>query len=108
MKANPSKLKLSLNVLLYDEDAVVYGEKSREWFILILPKIINPNYVHFKGVEMQIILIEALFENFQVETHFSHLIYKTLLGLPFLLSDLEPIDADTYKSLVFITKNDSS
>ncbi|KAA6309810.1 MAG: putative E3 ubiquitin-protein ligase, partial [Streblomastix strix] len=54
------------------------------------------------------VLAKALFENFQVGTHFSHLIYKTLLDLPFLLSDLEPIDADAYKSLVFIAENDPS
>ncbi|KAA6404034.1 MAG: hypothetical protein EZS28_000434 [Streblomastix strix] len=49
MKTYPEKLKLRLNVLLYDEDAVYYGGISKEWFTLILPEITNPNYVLFKG-----------------------------------------------------------
>ncbi|KAA6308880.1 MAG: putative HECT-domain protein, partial [Streblomastix strix] len=113
MKTDPEKLKLRLNVLFYGEDAVDYGSISREWFTLILPEITNPNYALFKGggdVDKFLgrVLAKALFENFQVDTHFSHLIYKTLLDLPFLLSDLEPIDADAYKSLVFIAENDPS
>ncbi|KAA6388777.1 MAG: hypothetical protein EZS28_015692 [Streblomastix strix] len=54
------------------------------------------------------VLIKVLFENFQVETHFQYLKYKTHLDLPFFLSDLEPIDADAYQQLVFITMNDPS
>ncbi|KAA6394989.1 MAG: putative E3 ubiquitin-protein ligase Itchy, partial [Streblomastix strix] len=133
MKTDPEKLKLRLNVLFYGEDAVDYGGISREWFTLILPEITNPNYALFKGggdVDKYIyhinslsqvnqdhlqyfrflgrVLAKALFENFQVDTHFSHLIYKTLLDLTFVLSDLEPIDADAYKSLVLIAENDPS
>ncbi|KAA6354569.1 MAG: putative E3 ubiquitin-protein ligase Itchy, partial [Streblomastix strix] len=133
MKTDPEKLKLRLNVLLYGEDAVDYGGISREWFTLILPEITNSNYALFKGggdVDkyiyhinslsyvnqdhlqqfrfLRIVLAKALFENFQVDTHFSHLIYITLLDLPFLLSDLKQIDSDAYKSLVFIAENDPS
>ncbi|KAA6377287.1 MAG: putative E3 ubiquitin-protein ligase Itchy [Streblomastix strix] len=130
MMKDPSKLKLRLNVLLFVEDAVDYGGISRKWFTLILPEITNPNYALFKGggdVDKYIfhinslsyvnqdhlqyfrflgrVLVKALFQNFQVDTHFSHLIYKTLLDLPFLLSDLESFAADAYKSLVYIILN---
>ncbi|KAA6396576.1 MAG: putative E3 ubiquitin-protein ligase Itchy [Streblomastix strix] len=130
MKTDPEKLKLRLNVLLYGEDAVDYGGISREWFTLILPEITNPNYELFKGggdVEKYIyhinslsyvnqdhlqyfrflrrVLPKALFENFQVDTHFSHLIFKILLDLPFLLSDLDTIEDDAYKSHIFIIQN---
>ncbi|KAA6384293.1 MAG: putative E3 ubiquitin-protein ligase Itchy [Streblomastix strix] len=133
MKTNYQKLKLRLNVLFYGEDAFDYGGISREWFTLILPEITNPNYALFQGggdVDKYIyhinslsyvnqdhlqyfrflgrVFAKALFEDFQVNTHFSHLIYKTLLDLPFLLSDLDPIDDDAYKSLIFIIQNISN
>ncbi|KAA6400964.1 MAG: hypothetical protein EZS28_003511 [Streblomastix strix] len=54
------------------------------------------------------VLIKVLKQDFQVETHFSHLRYKSLIDLSFLLSDLEPIDADAYQQLVFIIVYDPS
>ncbi|KAA6383331.1 MAG: hypothetical protein EZS28_021142 [Streblomastix strix] len=86
METDPEKLKFILIVLLFDEDANDFGGISRERFILIFPKITNPNYVLFKG-------------GGDVDNH---------LDLSFLLSDLEQVDADAYKQLVFIIVYDPS
>ncbi|KAA6397536.1 MAG: putative E3 ubiquitin-protein ligase SMURF2 [Streblomastix strix] len=131
MNTNPDKLKLRLNIQFMGEDGIDYGGLTREWFSLILPEVTDANYALFIGgrdTDSYIysinplssvnqdhlqyfrfvgrVLGKALYENHLVNIHFSHLVYKCLLNQPFMLSDLEPVDADAYRSLIYVSEND--
>ncbi|KAA6360701.1 MAG: putative E3 ubiquitin-protein ligase Itchy [Streblomastix strix] len=127
------KLKLRPNVIFIGESGIDYGGLTREFFRIILPEIVKPTYALFSvGADTDNyiyhisplsflhknnldyyrfvgrILGKALFENQLVTIHFDRLIYKRLLNQPFMVSDLEPVDADMYRSLVYIKENDPS
>ncbi|GAA6003447.1 E3 ubiquitin-protein ligase TOM1 [Rhodotorula paludigena] len=119
-----------LNVKFYDEEGVDAGGVTREWFSVLARQIFNPGYAlfqpqaadsltyqpnklsyynkdhllyfHFVGR----IIGKAIHDQRILEAYFSRSMYKHMLGKPVDHRDLESIDPEYYKSLVWMLEND--
>ncbi|KAK5009442.1 hypothetical protein LTR28_001051 [Elasticomyces elasticus] len=66
---------------------------------------VNPEHLaSFKFVGR--IIGKALYENRVLDCHFSRALYKRILGRSVSIKDMETLDLDYYKSLVWILEND--
>lgn len=52
------------------------------------------------------IIGKALYENRVLDCHFSRAVYKCILGKPVSIKDMETLDLEYYKSLLWILEND--
>lgn len=119
-----------LNIRFNGEEGVDAGGVSREWFQVLARGIFNPDWalwqpvasdkttfhpnslswingehlVYFKFIGR--IIGKALHEGRVLDCHFSRAVYKRMLGKQPNLKDLESMDLDYYKSLVWILEND--
>ncbi|XP_067911887.1 E3 ubiquitin-protein ligase SMURF1 isoform X2 [Heterodontus francisci] len=130
MKMRPKDLKKRLMVKFRNEEGLDYGGVAREWLYLLCHEMLNPyyglfqystdniytlqinpdsavnpehlSYFHFVGRIMGL----AVFHGHYINGGFTLPFYKQLLGKPIQLSDLETVDPELHKSLVWILEND--
>ncbi|KAG5648371.1 hypothetical protein DXG03_004943 [Asterophora parasitica] len=123
-------LKRRLMVSFDGEDGLDYGGVSREWFFLLSHEIFNPSYGLFEysthdNYTLQInpasginpdhlsyfkfigrCLGLAIFHRRFLDAYFVPSFYKMILGKHMSLADLESVDADLHRSLVWMLDND--
>ncbi|KAG6377151.1 hypothetical protein JVT61DRAFT_1203 [Boletus reticuloceps] len=130
MKMRGDDMKKRLVIRFEGEDGLDYGGVSREWFFLVSHEIFDPSYGLFQysahdNYTLQInwmsginpehltyfkfigrIMGLAIFHRRFLDAYFVLSFYKTILGKKTSLSDLEAVDADLHRSLVWMLKND--
>ncbi|KAF9013244.1 hypothetical protein BDQ17DRAFT_1536926 [Cyathus striatus] len=123
-------LKRRLMVHFESEDGLDYGGVSREWFFLLSHEIFNPSYGLFEysahdNYTLQInpasginpdhlsyfkfigrVLGLAIFHRRFLDAYFVPSFYKMILGKHVSLADLEAVDADLHRSLMWMLDND--
>ncbi|KAH3666429.1 hypothetical protein WICMUC_005697 [Wickerhamomyces mucosus] len=121
-----SKLEISFK----GEAGVDAGGVTREWYQVLSRQMFNPDYALFlpvasdkttfhpnrtSGVNPEHlsffkfigrVIGKAIFDNCFLDCHFSRDVYKSILGRSVSLKDLETIDLDYYKSLMWMLEND--
>ncbi|PSK40189.1 hypothetical protein B9Z65_8129 [Elsinoe australis] len=127
----PNEIKYGkLNIRFAGEEGVDAGGVTREWFAAMSRQMFNPNYALFNPVaadrttfhpnplsavnEQHLtffkfigrIIGKALYENRVLDCHFSRAVYKRILGKNVSLKDMETLDLDYYKSLMWMLEND--
>uniref|UniRef100_A0A8C9T3N1 HECT-type E3 ubiquitin transferase n=1 Tax=Scleropages formosus TaxID=113540 RepID=A0A8C9T3N1_SCLFO len=130
MKMRAKDLKKRLMVKFRGEEGLDYGGVAREWLYLLCHEMLNPyyglfqystdniytlqinpdssinpdhlSYFHFVGRIMGL----AVFHGHYINGGFTLPFYKQLLGKPIQLCDLETVDPELHKSLVWILEND--
>jgi E3 ubiquitin-protein ligase HUWE1 len=130
---SPAEIKYGkLNIRFHGEEGVDAGGVTREWFQAMSRQMFNPDYVlfvpvasdrttfhpnrlsHINGEHLEYfkfigrIIGKALYEGRALDCHFSRAVYKRILGKPVSLKDMETLDLDYYKSLVWMLENDIS
>jgi E3 ubiquitin-protein ligase HUWE1 len=119
-----------LSIRFHGEEGVDAGGVTREWFQVLARGMFNPNYALFtpvasdkttfhpsrlSGVNQEHLMFfkfigriigKALYENRVLDCHFSRAVYKRILGKPISIKDMESLDLDYYKSLLWILEND--
>ncbi|KAF8442842.1 hypothetical protein L210DRAFT_3611380 [Boletus edulis BED1] len=130
MKMRGDDMKKRLVIRFEGEDGLDYGGVSREWFFLVSHEIFDPSYGLFQysahdNYTLQInwmsginpehltyfkfigrIMGLAIFHRRFLDAYFVLSFYKTILGKKTSLSDLEAVDVDLHRSLVWMLKND--
>ncbi|KXN88286.1 putative E3 ubiquitin-protein ligase hulA [Leucoagaricus sp. SymC.cos] len=123
-------LKKRLMVSFDNEDGLDYGGVSREWFFLLSHEIFNPSYglfeysthdnytlqinhasginpdhlSYFKFIGRTVGL--AIFHRRFLDAYFVPSLYKMILSKHVSIADLEAVDADLHRSLVWMLDND--
>ncbi|KAH0544802.1 hypothetical protein FGG08_001031 [Glutinoglossum americanum] len=119
-----------LSIRFHGEEGVDAGGVTREWFQVLSRQMFNPDYALFtpvasdrttfhpnrlSGVNTEHfsffkfigrIIGKALYEGRVLDCHFSRAVYKRILGKPVSIKDMETLDLDYYKSLVWMLEND--
>ncbi|PWW73889.1 hypothetical protein C7212DRAFT_213953 [Tuber magnatum] len=119
-----------LSIRFHGEEGVDAGGVTREWFQVMARQMFNPDYALFipvasdrttfhpsrmSGVNPEHlsffkfigrIIGKALYEGRVLDCHFSRAVYKRILGKSVSLKDMETLDLDYYKSLVWMHEND--
>ncbi|KAK9237994.1 hypothetical protein V1525DRAFT_132241 [Lipomyces kononenkoae] len=119
-----------LNIRFHGEEGVDAGGVTREWFQVLARQMFNPDYALFipvasdrttfhpnrtSGVNPEHLLFfkfigriigKALYEGRVLDCHFSRAVYKRILGKQVSLKDMETLDLEYYKSLVWMLEND--
>ena len=119
-----------LSIRFHGEEGVDAGGVTREWFQVLARGMFNPNYALFipvasdrttfhpnrlSGVNSEHLLFfkfigriigKALYEGRVLDCHFSRAVYKKILGKTVSLKDMETLDLDYYKSLVWMLENE--
>ncbi|KAF7592465.1 hypothetical protein BBP40_000246 [Aspergillus hancockii] len=119
-----------LNVRFHGEEGVDAGGVTREWFQVLARGMFNPNYALFipvaadrttfhpnrlSGVNSEHLMFfkfigriigKALYEGRVLDCHFSRAVYKCILGRSVSIKDMETLDLDYYKSLLWMLEND--
>ncbi|KAK9477676.1 hypothetical protein V1514DRAFT_320803 [Lipomyces japonicus] len=119
-----------LNIRFHGEEGVDAGGVTREWFQVLSRQMFNPDYALFipvasdrttfhpnrtSGVNPEHLLFfkfigriigKALYEGRVLDCHFSRAVYKRILGKQVSLKDMETLDLEYYKSLVWMLEND--
>ena len=119
-----------LNIRFHGEEGVDAGGVTREWFQVLARGMFDPNYAlwepvaadkttfhpsRLSGINDQHlhffkfigrVIGKALFEGRVLDCHFSRAVYKRMLGKETSLRDMESLDIDYYKSLLWILEND--
>lgn len=127
-KAHEMKKKLSIEFA--NEPGLDYGGVSREFFFLLSHEIFNPIYGLFQysshtNYTLQInphseinpehlhyfyfigrVIGTAIYQRKYLDVYFVTAFYKMLLDIPVTLEDIESIDTDVYKGLVWMQEND--
>jgi len=127
----PEEVKYGkLNVKFAGEEGVDAGGVTREWFQALTRQFFNPDYALFIPVaadrttfhpskvsyvnseHLQYfrfigrIIGKALYENRPLDCHFSRAVYKRILGKQVSIKDMETLDLEHYKSLIWTLEND--
>ena len=119
-----------LNIRFHGEEGVDAGGVTREWFQVLSRQMFNPDYALFVPVASDRttfhpnknsyfneehldffkfigrIIGKALYEGRPLDCHFSRAVYKRILGRTVSIKDMETLDLDYYKSLVWMLEND--
>ncbi|KAL8821633.1 MAG: hypothetical protein Q9223_000376 [Gallowayella weberi] len=119
-----------LNIRFRNEEGVDAGGVSREWFQVLSRQMFNPDYALFVPVASDRttfhpnklskvneehldffkfigrIIGKALYEGRALDCHFSRAVYKRILGKTVSIKDMETLDLDYYKSLLWMLEND--
>jgi len=119
-----------LNIRFHGEEGVDAGGVSREWFAAMARQMFNPDYALFNpvasdrttfhpntlsGINHEHLMFfkfigriigKALYENRVLDCHFTRAVYRKILGKSVSLKDMETLDLDYYKSLVWMLEND--
>ena len=130
---SPEEMKFGkLSIRFHGEEGVDAGGVTREWFQVMSRQMFNPDYVLFIPVASdrttfhpnklsQVnsdhlmffkfigrVIGKALYESRALDCHFSRAVYKRILGKPVSIKDMETLDLDYYKSLLWTLENDIS
>lgn len=128
---SPSEFKTArLEVTFKGEQGVDAGGVTREWYQVLLRQMFNPNYALFTRVALDAttfhpnrtsgvnpehlqffkfigrVIGKAIFDDCYLDCHFSRAVYKRILGRGLSLKDMELLDLDYYKLLVWMLEND--
>lgn len=119
-----------LSIRFHGEEGVDAGGVTREWFQVLSRQMFNPDYALFIPVasdrttfhpnklskvneeHLQFfkfigrIIGKALYEGRALDCHFSRAVYKRILGKSVSIKDMETLDLDYYKSLLWMLEND--
>ncbi|KAI5799845.1 hypothetical protein EDC01DRAFT_764959 [Geopyxis carbonaria] len=119
-----------LSIRFSNEEGVDAGGVTREWFQVMARQMFNPGYALFipvasdrttfhpnslSGVNQEHlhffkfigrIIGKALYEGRVLDCHFSRAVYKRILGKSVSLKDMETLDLEYYKSLLWMLEND--
>ncbi|KAG1746008.1 uncharacterized protein EDB91DRAFT_1080235 [Suillus paluster] len=130
MRMSGNELKRRLVIKFEGEDGLDYGGVSREWFFLVSHEIFDPSYGLFQysahdnytlqmnwmsGINPEHLtyfkfigrcLGLAIFHRRFLDAYFVPSFYKMILGKKSTLADLEGVDADLHRSLLWMLEND--
>ncbi|KAF7723562.1 E3 ubiquitin-protein ligase pub1 [Apophysomyces ossiformis] len=130
MRQAPADLKKRLMIKFDGEDGLDYGGLSREFFFLLSHEMFNPFYCLFEysahdNYTLQInphsginpehlnyfkfigrVLGLAIFHRRFLDAFFIVSFYKKILNKKVTVADMESVDADFYRSLMWILDND--
>ncbi|KAF9960631.1 hypothetical protein BGZ70_008530 [Mortierella alpina] len=119
-----------LNVHFHGEEGVDAGGVTREWFQVLARQMFNPDYALFKTsaadkltyqpnraswVNSDHLLFfkfigrvigKAIYDGRLLDAYFTRSFYKHILGRPVDYRDVEAVDPEYYKSLVWMLEND--
>lgn len=119
-----------LSVRFYDEEGVDAGGVTREWFQILARQMFNPDYALFQPCAADRltyqpnqaswvnsehlsffkfvgrIIGKAIFDGRLLDAYFARSLYRQMLGKPVDYRDVEWVDPEYYKSLVWILEND--
>ncbi|SCV01331.1 LAMI_0G10814g1_1 [Lachancea mirantina] len=129
-KSNDEIKSSKLEITFKGEAGVDAGGVTREWYQVLSRQMFNPDYALFlpvasdkttfhpnrtSGVNPEhlsffkfigMIIGKAISDQCFLDCHFSREVYKNILGKPVSLKDMESLDLDYYKSLIWILEND--
>lgn len=119
-----------LDISFKNEAGVDAGGVTREWYQVLSRQMFNPDYALFLPVASDKttfhpnrtswvnpehlsffkfigrVIGKALYDGCFLDCHFSRDVYKSILGRPVSLKDLETIDLEYYNSLMWMLEND--
>lgn len=119
-----------LSIRFSGEEGVDAGGVTREWFQVLSRQMFNPDYALFIPVasdrttfhpnklskindeHLRFFMFigrmigKALYEGRALDCHFSRAVYKRILGKTVSIKDMETLDLDYYKSLLWMLEND--
>ncbi|RKF62863.1 E3 ubiquitin-protein ligase ptr1 [Erysiphe neolycopersici] len=119
-----------LSIRFHGEEGIDAGGVTREWFQVLSRQMFDPGYALFIPVSSDRttfhpnklssvneehlmffkfigrIIGKALYEGRVLDCHFSRAVYKRILGKAVSLKDMESLDPDYYKSLIWMLEND--
>ncbi|KAF9909831.1 hypothetical protein EC991_008002 [Linnemannia zychae] len=119
-----------LNVHFHGEEGVDAGGVTREWFQVLARQMFDPNYAMFKTSAADKLTYQpnraswvnpdhllffkfigrvigkAIYDGRLLDAYFTRSFYKHILGRPVDYRDVEAVDPEYYKSLVWILEND--
>ena len=122
--------KSILDIKFNGEEGVDAGGITREWYQVLSRQIFDPNYALFIPVASDkttfhpnrtswvnpehltffkfvgMIIGKAVYDGYVLDCHFSRAVFKRILGKSVSLKDMESLDLDYYKSLVWMLEND--
>lgn len=129
-KTNDEIKNSKLEITFKGESGVDAGGLTREWYQVLSRQMFNPGYALFlpvasdkttfhpnrtSGINPEhlsffkftgMIIAKAIRDQCFLDCHFSREVYKSILDRPVSLKDMESLDPDYYKSLVWILEND--
>lgn len=130
MKLRAKDLRKRLMVKFKGEEGLDYGGVAREWLYLLSHEMLNPYYGLFQYARDDIYTLQinpdsgvnpehlsyfhfvgriiglAIFHGHYLDGGFTLPFYKHLLGKTVQLDDLEDVDPELHRSLVWLLKND--
>ncbi|KAG0017461.1 hypothetical protein BGZ82_000756, partial [Podila clonocystis] len=119
-----------LNVKFHGEEGVDAGGVTREWFQVLARQMFNPDYALFKTSAADKLTYQpnraswansehllffkfigrvigkAIYDGRLLDAYFTRSFYKHILGRPVDYRDVEAVDPEYYKSLVWMLEND--
>jgi E3 ubiquitin-protein ligase HUWE1 len=119
-----------LSIRFHGEEGVDAGGVTREWFQVLSRQMFDPGYALFipvssdrttfhpnqlSGINEEHLMFfkfigriigKALYEGRVLDCHFSRAVYRRILGKAVSIKDMESLDPDYYKSLVWMLEND--
>ncbi len=119
-----------LSIRFHGEEGVDAGGVTREWFQVLSRQMFDPGYAlfipvssdrttfhpnHMSGINPEHLMFfkfigriigKALFEGRVLDCHFSRAVYKRILGKSVSIKDLESLDPEYYKSVIWMLEND--
>ncbi|KAG0297593.1 hypothetical protein BGZ96_005696 [Linnemannia gamsii] len=119
-----------LNVHFHGEEGVDAGGVTREWFQVLARQMFNPDYAMFKTSAADKLTYQpnraswvnpdhllffkfigrvigkAIYDGRLLDAYFTRSFYKHILGRPVDYRDVEAVDPEYYKSLVWMLDND--
>lgn len=119
-----------LSIRFHGEEGVDAGGVTREWFQVLSRQMFDPGYALFIPVSSDRttfhpnqlssvneehlmffkfigrIIGKALYEGRVLDCHFSRAVYKRILGKAVSVKDMESLDPEYYKSLIWMLEND--
>ncbi|KAH0552405.1 E3 ubiquitin-protein ligase Su(dx) [Cotesia glomerata] len=129
MNAEAFALRRRLYIIFKGEEGLDYGGVSREWFFLLSHEVLNPMYCLFEyanksNYSLQInpasyvnpdhlqyfkfigrFIAMALYHGRFIYSGFTMPFYKRMLNKKLIMKDIESIDPEFYKSLIWIKEN---
>ncbi|XP_072030008.1 E3 ubiquitin-protein ligase SMURF2-like [Amphiura filiformis] len=130
MKMKPKDLRKRLMIKFKSEEGLDYGGIAREWLYLLSHEMLNPYYGLFQYSRDDIYTLQinpdsginpehlsyfhfvgriigmAIFHGHYIDGGFTMPFYKQLLSKPVSLEDMESVDPEVYRSLVWMLEND--
>ncbi|CCE78387.1 Piso0_001009 [Millerozyma farinosa CBS 7064] len=120
----------TLEVNFKGESGIDAGGVTREWYQVLSRQMFNPDYALFTPVASDEttfhpnrtsyvnpehlsffkfigkVIGKAIFDNCFLDCHFSRAVYKRILGKPVSLKDMETLDLEYFRSLMWMLEND--